>query len=79
MHNNRLSRTLADISSCCRIMAQVLSGDGLFLMDELGQCALADDHSAISSRSRPHIDNIIRLSHHIDIMLDDKDGIPQIP
>ena len=57
---------------------QVRAGEGGRVRRHLGRRAHGDDPAAVLARPRPHVDDRVGGADHVQVVLDDEDGVAQV-
>ena len=57
---------------------EVVSGQRGFRVHNVLHCTFGDDGAAVHSRSRTDVDDMVRVSNCILVMLDNKDGVTNV-
>ena len=58
---------------------QILAGNGLLGVEDVLQTALGHDSSAVHAGARPDVDDVIGVADRVFVMLDDDDGVADVP
>ena len=73
-----LAAVARDLDTAARGAGEVIPGDGLLDLADVGHGALGDDAAAVDAGAGADVEHVVRGTDHVFIVLDDEDGVSDV-